>query len=343
MTRNIKFLIIAALAGILFSACAKEKSESDRSIQKRILEAYLNVNYPDKNYTITSSGLVILDHQEGTGSKPEKYGAAYIMSSVKSLEGNYESTNYKDLADTLGTYDPTKYYGPTLAEIGYGKITKGMQEALLMMREGGKMKIIISPELSSYDAESTAPGYTVETSTGSSINRIYEVELKHAISDIFKFQRDSLESFRDIHYPGLDSIADGYYFKKLSGTCKDTIEKSTSVDVWYVGKLLDGYVFDTNIEDTAKKYRIYNPSGTYTALSVNMKSTYKEMTSGESEDGDGYVGGFARALKSMTYGDRAVTFFNSNWGYGSDGSESDGVGVPPFAMMFFELYIAPQN
>jgi hypothetical protein len=41
-----------------------------------------------------------------------------------------------------------------------------------------------------------------------------------------------LASFAEINYPGLDSTVTGYYFKKLSGTVKDTIEKGVKANVW---------------------------------------------------------------------------------------------------------------
>ena len=83
MFKNLKFILAAAIAGLLLFSCAKEREESNASVQKRILEAYLEVNYPDKNYTITNSGLVILSHEKGTGASPEEFGAAYMKYSAK--------------------------------------------------------------------------------------------------------------------------------------------------------------------------------------------------------------------------------------------------------------------
>ena len=336
MFGNIKYYLVTILCGFLFFSCAREEEESNESIQKRILDAYLEVNYPNKNYEVTKSGLVVLSQEEGDGKQPVSGNAAYIRYSVKSLSGNYEKTTIKEMAEKLGTYSPSEYYGPILAEIGYGKISRGVHEAICMMKEGGKITVIIPPFLSSYDySKEFNYGYTIDETPLSSTNDIYEIELEHAITDIFRFQKDSLESFRDINYPGVDSIVTGYYFKKLSGTEKDTITHDESANVWYVGKLLDGYVFDTNIEDTAKKYGLYDMSKTYNPLTVNYESTFEEMSSETNESGEGYVTGFARALKSMTYGDHAVTFFWSNMGY----KEKEQDGIPAYSMLFFEIFV----
>lgn len=336
MYKKMKYYTAAILCSILFFSCAVERNESNESIQKRILEAYLDVNYPDKNYEVTSSGLVVLSHKNGTGVQPENGNAAYIRYSIKDLYGNYQSTTIKNRAETLGLYTPSEYYGPVFTEIGYGKISKGVHEAICMMKEGGSCTVIIPPSLSAYDySKEYYSGVTIDDSPVSSTNEVYEIELVHTISDIYAFQKDSLASFARMRYPGLDSTVTGYYFKKLSGTRQDTIEANESANVWYVGKLLDGFVFDTNIEDTAKKYGIYDASATYEALNVVYESSFEEMSSETNESGEGYVTGFSRALKSMTYGDRAVTFFWSNMGYAAESSGS----IPAYSMLFFDIYI----
>lgn len=360
MLKNLKFILSAALAGVLLFSCAEEAEESNASIQKRILEAYLQVNYPDNNYTITNSGLVILNHEEGTGSSPEQYGAAYVKYSTKTLAGDYLNTMFENTARRLGTYSAGTYYGPQLSTLGYGEVTEGFNEAMKMMKKGSKMTVIIPPSLSKYDSEKVAgSGYSTEKSESSSVNTIYEIEMMDVVTNMQKYQLDSIQSFRDINYPGLDSTANMFYFKKLSGTSTDTIAANESANVWYIGRLLDGYIFDTNIRDTAMKYNLWSESKTYEPLEVKYESTYTKMassagtmdvsgiTSNSSSDDDdesgSYVPGFAKALKSMTYGDHAITFFGSGWGYGSKGTMSGGAGVPTYSMLFFEIFVEEQN
>lgn len=358
MVKSLKYIIMAAFAGLLVFSCAKEENESNASVQKRILKAWLEVNYPNKNYTVTKSGLVILDKQDGDGLSPENEQAAYLKYSVKDLGGNYQSTMFKSVAETLGTYSQANYYGPQLSTLGYGDITEGMNEALQMMSKGAKMTIIIPPALSKYDNPENYDngygyGYSTEKTESASTNLIYEIEMFDVVSNLQRYQLDSLQSFRDIYYPGLDSTANMFYFKKLEGTATDTIEDGKTANVWYVGRLLDGYVFDTNIEDTAKKYGLYTSGGSYEALSVTYEEKYEDMASGvgtinvagssssssSDDEGGSYVPGFAKALKCMKFGDHAITFFGSGWGYGSTGTISNGAGIPSYSMLFFELYV----
>ena len=322
--RNMRYFVIALSAFMFFASCAKDEDVSTREIQQKILEAYIQQNYPEA--TQTKSGLVIISQE------PE-------------LDGTYLATTYRNVAEQLGTYSADVYYGPELMTLGYGSTITGLAEALKMMNRGSRMTVIVPPWLSNYDSDyDSYYGSSVETQT-QSMSVIYELELGDVVDNITEFQIDSLESYRDIYYPGVDSTAYGYYFKKLEGTVTDTVEAEQVVKVYYVGRLLDGYIFDTNIADTAKKYRIYDENATYEPLEVTMKSTYTAMTSTGTSDSstESYVEGFARAIKSMTYGDRAVTFFQSSLGYGETGTMSSGVGVPDYAMLKFDLYLLPEG
>lgn len=356
MCKKFKVVIVAALAGILAFSCAKDESESSASIQERILEAYLQVNYPDKNYTRTKSGLVILSQENGQGNSPADEDAAYLWYSVKDLSGNYQSTMFKSVAEQLGTYSKANYYGPQLSTLGFGNLTEGLNEALRMMNKGAKMTVIIPPALSVSDAPDYNYGYSTDKAETSSVNLIYEIEMADVVSNLQRYQLDSLEKFRNIHYPGLDSTANMFYFKKLEGSATDTIEANKKANVWYIGRLLDGYVFDTNIADTAKKYGIYKAEGSYEALEVTYKERYEDMATGagtinvagipsggsnsdKDSEGGSFVPGFAKALKCMKYGDSAVAFFGSGWGYGSSSTMSGGAGVPSYSMLRFDIRV----
>jgi FKBP-type peptidyl-prolyl cis-trans isomerase len=115
------------------------------------------------------------------------------------------------------------------------------------MQEGGRVKFILPPWLTNTEDE---PEW------GESSNLIFDIELKHVITDILKWEEDSMKAYANLHYPGLDTLSSNFYLKKLSESTKDSLE-SGSVKVYYIGRLLDGFVFDTNIKDTAKKYGIY--------------------------------------------------------------------------------------
>lgn len=322
--RAFSIIALSLFALALAFSCAREEDESDDAIQQRILDAYVKQNYP--NAHISSTGLVVIEKEEGNGPKAiQKKWGAYISYTKQGLDGTYAEYNIGEVATMLGKYSNTEYYGPKLYLFGVGATIKGLEEALMGLREGGHAKIILPPWLSEYEEQNI---YGVVQSSGqrlNAINYIYDLKVGKVIDSIVRFEIDTLESYRDKYYPDVDSVITGFYFKKLKPVAAevDTIGNEKSANVWYVGRLLDGYVFDTNIADTAKKYGIWSSSGTYTALSVTYSETYATMAENNS-----LVQGFTRALKRMKYGEEAVTFFSSDYGYGYSGSGTIGAYQP---------------
>ena len=86
-----KYVLMAVAAFALFS-CAQEIDDSDRVVQERILDAFVDVNYP--NARRTESGLVMIDSVEGTGDTLKMYKAGFFKYSIKSLGGIYSETNF---------------------------------------------------------------------------------------------------------------------------------------------------------------------------------------------------------------------------------------------------------
>lgn len=312
-----RFLLSIIAAAALFS-CAKESEESSQSVQKRILQAFIETNYPGTEPT--ASGLYIVDSIPGTGRTPDKSSYVLVDYIITYLDGTYVSYTGNSIARQLGTFTYSGYYHPRIWSLEDN--TSGIIELLTGMKEGGMVKAVIPAVL--LDEESGK-----EISQGDGSSKIYEIYLREVIDDAYQYQIDQLEEFSATHYGGLDSTEYGFYFKNLH-PLHDTITSSHHVNVRYVGKYMDGKVFDTNVEDTARKYRIYSSGNTYSALSFQF-----EAKEDDAIDENSFVQGFTKALWRMGYGDHSVTFFYSNLGYGDNGSGD----IPAYVPLFFELWI----
>ncbi len=316
-----KFMLMAVAALALFS-CAQEKDDSDRVVQERILNAFVDVNYPQARRT--ESGLVMIDSVEGTGDTLKLYKAGFFKYSIKSLGGIYSETNFEELAKVLGTYSNANYYGPKLYELGFQTTYAGVEEVMVNMREGGKATFILPPWLS----------YTTsKNSWNQNVSAIYEIELTEVVNNIITWEQDTMKAYANKYYPGLDTLSANFYFKKLHESGEDTLSNG-SVNVWYIGRLLDGWVFDTNIADSAKKFGIFDKTKEYSALSVQYSESIDQMAEDNS-----LVEGFCRAIHQMNYGDKGFAMFNSDMGYGAEGSSSIG----PYQPLTFWLYIEPDT
>lgn len=318
-----KIVCLAVVAVSLFS-CAEEKEESERSIHERILGAYVKEEYP--NAQVLPSGLVVIETQEGTGKTLNNREAGYFEYTTRSLSNEVVETTDEQLAREIGTFAHTNYYGPKMFETGYKSTYKGLEEIMVGMKIGGKAKFILPPWLSV---------------TGNNGNRweesnslIYEIELKEVISVIDTWEADTMRRYAATHYPGLDTLSSHFYLKKLNNVQhKDTLESAT-LNVRYIGRLLDGWVFDTNIADTAKKYGIYDPDNDYNALEFKWNDDIETM-----EKDNSMVRGFCMALKEMNYGDIAFTMFGSKYGYDYRGKSPIG----PYQPLIFWLEVEPKQ
>lgn len=321
MVKNsIKAIVLAFMAIVLVS-CAQDKAESDRSIQERILNAYLEskdfkAKYP--NAQVLPSGIVILEQELGFGDVLKRRDGAYFEYTTQSLSGEYINTTDENIAKQLGIHSNSNYYGPALFEIGYKSTYVGLEEVMTGMQEGGRTMFILPPWLTNTENE---PEW------GESSSMIFDLELKHVITDILKWEEDTMKAYANLHYPGLDTLSSNFYFKSLEKTSNDTLESGT-VQVYYIGRLLDGFVFDTNIEDTAKKYGIYNPENDYKPLDVIHREDLDEMLKDNS-----LVTGFCMAVQQMGYNETAFTMFGSKYGYDSDGKAPIG----PYQSLIFWL------
>ncbi len=313
---------------VIATSCAKEVKETDDYVEERYLWSYMYENFP--GVTPTASGLyfmpVLPTHQ---GVKPVLNNLLYARYTLRLLDSTIMLTTDDSLANMIGDYSYSNYYGPTLFSMIKGGTMIGLQEAFSYMAEQDKATAIVPSWLSMY---------TVGGAETAAVPYIYDLELLSVIPDIAVFQTDSLESYSEKHYGGVDSLKkDWYFISQKEGTGELPVEGDTMI-VRYAGYLLDGFMFDSNIRDTVaheiekanKKWggheKISN-TATYDSLTVIMKTDVTKM---------GVVTGFAYALQNMRDGSEAVTFFSSDYGYGSSPS---GTTIYPYSMLRFYMKV----
>ena len=173
----------------------------------------------------------------------------------------------------------------------------------------------------------------------SGTNGILELELVEVIPDIVKWETDSLGRYIPAAFPGktvADSLKYGfYYFRTGAPSSEDEFPTDTTIYINYVGRLLNGLVFDTNVKDTAKFYGLYSASRTYEPSTVTWfaaDGTYSDIKLGEST----VIDGFSYALSKMHPHEKGAAVFYSGLGYSSKGSGSS---IPAYAPLRFDIEI----
>lgn len=325
-TKQILSPVLFALSAILLiSSCAKEVVDNADSIEKRVLDAHIKVVYKD-SVTPMSTGAYVITNKKGTGRQIKEGSSFFVRYSTLDLKNNYITTSRDDIAKQVGGFSYANYYGPVLFEMSNNTLIRGLEEAFATMREGTSARIILPSWASDFGYKNSDRYHATTT--------VYDVEIVKVIDDYPQYELDTLQRYSNYYFDGIDSLFRGYYYYPLSIGSGDSVKVGSNIKYNYVGRLLNGFVFDTNIEDTARKYKIYSAENAsrYTPQSIEVHEVGKSSGSGSS-----VVDGFAQTLLLMKKGGKAITFFSSGWGYG-DAAQNTG----KKQQMMFYIEVLPE-
>lgn len=326
MKRIYLYSLIVSLA-ILAVSCAK-KDGTDVNPYDRVLQAWINVNYP--GLTPNDSGVFILEYKEGDGRAMTDSCYVFAHYFRTDLKGNYASTNIDSLKERLYGIGTSEYCGSRTWRMDQGFLPNGVEPILKGMREGGEVYLAMPKGVSTVN-------YSLYSAFSSSEedNVLYYFKIDKIVDSIINYQDSILADFSKKHYGGMDSLSDGFYFKLIGRReGADTLVDEKVHPVRYMGRRISDFVlFDTNVKDTAKVYDLYSSSNSYDTLGVARYSDISTMISNAS-----VISGFARAVHEMCWGDTVEVFFRSDLGYGASGSSSS---IPEYAPLFFRIYTDP--
>lgn len=340
-----KALYIAAL--ICIAGCAKTSVSGPNEADKRYLEAWMHVNHP--GLEPTGLGIYVTDEIEGDGVSVEDEGFVLVDYRSTDLEGNITSYTDAETAKQLGEYRQSSYYGPKFVTTHKTTLQAGLRDALIGMKAGGSKSVIVPSWLMTSKSYSSEAEYLKQDNSGNSYTpAIYDIDVVGFTKDISQWQIDSIGRFfgnRTVMIDGTpagdifagmtakDSVSMGFYYKQLSAPeSTDKFKKDTTVYINYTGRLLNGLVFDTTIEKTAKENGLYSSSKTYEPVRINWGEEYTDITMGSNSSS--VISGFALTLWQMKAMEKGVGVFYSDLGYGYSGSGSS---IPGHAPLIFEI------
>ncbi len=332
-------ILIGGAAVALTASCAKSSTATSNEQSKEYIDAWVSMKYPEA--TQTSVGAYILEDTPGDGA--EYNGEAYVFVSytLASMSGTISSTTEESVAKQVGTYEDGNYYGAQTWYTGNENLSVGIESVLQGMRIGETRKALIPSWLMVFDRKEDPADYIKKTNKSSSTG-IYELTLHGFTEDIQADQIARIEKWCDTKYGHLDSLSYGFYYKELAEPADDeAFPSDTTIKINYIGRLLNGQVFDTNIRDTARKYNIYDSSTTYKPASIVWGDSSDDLifkASGSSSESS-VVTGFSKLLWEMRPGGKSAAIFISDYGYGYSGS---GDRIPAYAPLEFEVEIVDE-
>lgn len=340
MKHNILIFVIGALVLV---GCAKNPTSTVNESAKSYFDAWMYVNYPELYQTAaTELGAYVISETPGQGrlaGDSEAGPYVRVNFTATDLYGNVASSTYKEVNQQIGKYSENSYYGPRIWCRINDVLYAGVDEAVCTMREGGYKRTIIPGWLFTQTRYDSEEEYLANVS---STNAIYDIELLEVIDDIRKWEVDSLSRYIDTNYPdksSADSLRYGfYYIQQQAPTDTNHFPNDTTVYINYIGRTLDGRVFDTTIKDTAKFYGIYNSSASYKPISIAWNhDDYSKITMGD--DNSSTIPGFSYALWNMRFYEKGRAIFTSDWGYGSSGT---GESIPEYAPLIFDIELVDE-
>ncbi|MCM1197883.1 MAG: FKBP-type peptidyl-prolyl cis-trans isomerase [Clostridium sp.] len=363
----------AAAIALGLTGCAKEKKESTNEASQRYFEAWMHVHHPGAEKT--GLGIYIIEdstadndgeypkHIEATGIDEGIEGAEaglditdapyiYVTYTIRDLSGNITSTNDMKVAQQLGSYEKSYYYGPEIWSTSYASLPAGVKEMLKGMKTREKRTAVIPAWLMDTKEYGTEQEYLDNVTDKS--NAIYTVEVADTTDDLYRKQIEKIEKFEYEYVDSLgqkqvwkvsakDTVYAGFYFLKVQTgeEIEDedgkkemkALEDNASVHINYTGSLLNGQAFDTTDEKTAKDNNIYSSSKTYSKVAA----TWSSDSTAVQLNGSTVINGFSSTMCRMKhYGAKGIGVFYSGLGYGASGSGSI---IPSYAPLVFEVKI----
>lgn len=337
---KVKFLIILTAAVVALASCAKSVTTSANEAAKMVFESWLSINnYGDAEKVYP--GFYILKEIKGTGAEigKDKDNFVNVLFTISKLDGTVQSTSDINVAKRLGTYSENSYYGPYIWYRGGENIYEAIDIMLGRMNVGGRAVIAIPRWLAVYSRYGSEEAY-LEESKGST-DYIYDMKVTDVLEDVVVWEKDSVKTFLENNHPDvkLDTLEDGAYYIQFEQAKKPELEykDGDKIYLYYVGRLLNGKVFDTNIKDTAIVHGL-SVSNKGEALDVTWRENVADMKMNSEQNT--MIAGFAYTARHMKPGEKGRGIFISSLGYSYNGSKQT---IPPYSPLIFDMEITKSS
>ncbi len=361
--------VIAATA----AGCAKEKETPANSEEKMYFEAWMQTHHPDAQksgngiYIIgdtPGNGEEVADSQYVYTSytTTDLSGAItdYTEAETAKMLGKYDKTKFYG-PRIMSRYSGYMYAGVVdmLSGMKQGGVRKAVVPGWLMTKTwyGTEQEYIdnVSGSNSIIELEVIDPIKDIDKWQIDSIGRFIMKDKAEMNKDFGYLDFKEIFAKNDTVKDQSDSTSYGFYYlgikdgkpldtKNDKGEEMDITNGShfftrsgstdTTIYINYVGRLLNGLVFDTNVERVAQDNGL--SGGTYEPVAIQWGDDYSELIMGTDSETSNIIKGFAKTLWQMHPFEKGIGIFHAGLGYGIQGS---GDVIPSFSPLMFEIEI----
>lgn len=327
-------ILICGLA--IAAGCAKTTAENTNLVNKAVIEAWLKTNYPDAKPA--GCGIYIIEDVQPSGDARSvgTEGWVYLDYTVTKMDETVGSTTYEDVARRVKLYSRTAYYGPVVQSLDKSVLPAGMESLLSGMKVGGRRKALIPGWVVTTNRHGSAEEYLNETTDETTL--IYDVTIRDYMTDVYAWQKEKISEAFAAEFGPADPVQEGFWYHRTGAPDnEEPFDSDAEIYINYVGRYLNGKVFDTNILKVARDAGIDKSSGVYKPAKITWAAEYsdiKMMASGSSASSS-ILSGFALTLWQMHAHEKGVGMFWSNLGYGDSGQNP----IPAYCPLVFEIEI----
>ena len=277
---------------------------------------------------------------------------------MRDMTGNVVFTRYEDIAKWQGTYTKHTHYVPDYIFCGEypANLLEGthyvMRNTLtnhdntkFNMHAGTKGTLYIPSSLA-HGATGTSndAGYGGQYSLNGSVPSIIDFEIVHVTKDPVKDEEREVADFiasTGNWKPVNDTLDYLYVDKKFrlpegeEAYKGDSIKIDSTVKIWYVGKFLDGFVFDTNIDSIKRR-----AFGKIESVGEALEFTAKEQGKSTDESGDdnsSYIKAWNYTIPHLLKGQWARIVATSFYCYGGTGQYRNGSATTTNSMDYYYM------
>ena len=277
---------------------------------------------------------------------------------MRDMTGNVVFTRYEDIAKWQGTYTKHTHYVPDYIFCGEypANLLEGphhvMRNTLTIhdntkfnMHAGTKGTLYIPSSLA-HGATGTSndAGYGGQYSLNGSVPSIIDFEIVHVTKDPVKDEEKEVADFiasTGNWKPVNDTLDYLYVDKKFrlpegeEAYKGDSIKIDSTVKIWYVGKFLDGFVFDTNIDSIKRR-----AFGKIESVGEALEFTAKEQGKSTDESGDdnsSYIKAWNYTIPHLLKGQWARIVATSFYCYGGTGQYRNGSATTTNSMDYYYM------
>lgn len=334
-------LIFVALVTV--ASCAKLPTEDFNLLERESLAAWMKLYHPDAE--LLPSGVYI----EKIATNPDGFPVEdnnWVMINYNgtNLDGDVYCTRYKSVAEIqIGEKATLKtYYAPQYLQIlnyNYGMI-QAQYDAIRSMNSGDSVNLYI-PSSMGYGAYQSnfSGGYQGQFILGANAPSILYLKLEKVIKDPTLYEEGLVDTYATTEHDDWavdkttwtkmnlnDTLKSHMYFQKVTTvaeTEENLIGEDTTLNIYYKGYFIDGFVFDTNMDSVAR--RVWKDWEEKTPIKYKPadKSTMIEAFY------------YAIITGKMRQKETARFIFTSRWGYGEKGQGT----IPSYMPMIFEIYV----